>query len=83
MAHPSCQHHASPFYAPWLCLQVMAFSATYTPELLKDLEPLMKRPQQVDGPICLTRVLLSGSVSVRLLCSNRLSPFASHHGVPA
>ncbi|GAX76322.1 hypothetical protein CEUSTIGMA_g3768.t1 [Chlamydomonas eustigma] len=27
--------------------QVLAFSATYTPELLADLEPLMKRPQHV------------------------------------
>lgn len=27
--------------------QVLAFSATYTPELLADLEPLMKRPQKV------------------------------------
>ena len=27
--------------------QVLAFSATYTPELLEDLEPLMKRPQRV------------------------------------
>jgi hypothetical protein len=25
----------------------MAVSATYTPELLADLEPLMKRPQRV------------------------------------
>lgn len=25
----------------------MAFSATYTPELLAELEPLMKRPQRV------------------------------------
>jgi superfamily II DNA/RNA helicase len=29
------------------CLQVMAFSATFTPELLADVEPLMKRPQKV------------------------------------
>jgi superfamily II DNA/RNA helicase len=29
--------------------QVLAFSATYTPELLADLEPLMKRPQKVQG----------------------------------
>lgn len=28
-------------------VQVLAFSATYTPELLADLEPLMKRPQRV------------------------------------
>ncbi|GIL45497.1 hypothetical protein Vafri_2724 [Volvox africanus] len=27
--------------------QVLAFSATYTPELLADLEPLMRRPQRV------------------------------------
>lgn len=27
--------------------QVMAFSATYTEELLADVEPLMKRPQRV------------------------------------
>lgn len=27
--------------------QVLALSATYTPELLADLEPLMKRPQRV------------------------------------
>jgi ATP-dependent RNA helicase DDX20 len=27
--------------------QVMAFSATFTPELLADVEPLMKRPQKV------------------------------------
>lgn len=29
--------------------QVLAFSATYTPELLADLEPLMRRPQKVRG----------------------------------
>lgn len=34
--------------------QVLAFSATYTPELLADLEPLMRRPQKVRGQ----RVLL-------------------------
>lgn len=28
-------------------VQVIAVSATYTPELLTDLEPLMKRPQRV------------------------------------
>lgn len=28
-------------------VQVMALSATYTPALLEDLEPLMKRPQRV------------------------------------
>ena len=27
--------------------KVLAFSATYTPELLEDLEPLMKRPQRI------------------------------------
>ena len=26
---------------------MLAFSATYTPELLEDLEPLMKRPQRI------------------------------------
>ncbi len=28
-------------------MQVMAFSATYTPDLLADLEPLMVRPQKL------------------------------------
>ncbi len=28
-------------------MQIMAFSATYTPELLADLDPFMKRPQRV------------------------------------
>lgn len=40
--------------------QVMAFSATFTPELLSDLEPLVKRPQRVmlcDSP---ERVSLKG-----------------------
>lgn len=39
--------------------QVLAFSATYTPDLLADLEPLMRRPQKVC--VCVwtdTRVLL-------------------------
>lgn len=31
--------------------QVLAFSATYTPELLADLEPLMRRPQKVRGRV--------------------------------
>ncbi len=46
-----CTLHASvtSMYAPCalLMMQVMAFSATYTPTLLADLEPLLKRPQRV------------------------------------
>jgi hypothetical protein len=32
-----------------LLVQVLAFSATFTAELLADLEPLMRRPQKVRG----------------------------------
>ncbi len=39
--------HATHPHANTALVQVLAFSATYTPELLADLEPLMKRPQRV------------------------------------
>lgn len=39
-------------------LQVLALSATYTPELLADLEPLTKRPQRV--MLCEETVSLKG-----------------------
>ena len=37
---------------------MLAISATYTPELLEDLEPLMKRPQRI--MLCSETVSLSG-----------------------
>ncbi len=39
-------------------VQIMAFSATYTKELLSDLEPLLKRPQRV--MLCEETVSLKG-----------------------
>ncbi|MEW5310630.1 MAG: hypothetical protein WDW38_002409 [Sanguina aurantia] len=52
--------------------QVMAFSATYTPELLAELEPLMKRPQRV--MMCEQSVSLVGVVQFYRLVGGEQAP---------
>jgi hypothetical protein len=57
--------------------QVLAFSATYTPELLADLEPLMRRPQRV--MMCSETVSLLGVKQFYAMVSAE-QPAAAHAG---
>ena len=54
---------------------MLAFSATYTPELLEDLEPLMKRPQRI--MLCSETVSLSGVRQFYVLVSDPQGPQGS------
>ena len=59
----------------------MAFSATYTDELLENLEPLMKRPQRV--MTCSETVSLLGVAQFYVLCDDPSAPSAPHTGSQA